>query len=488
MGRVALIGENSIGYINALVDIWNNGDCAVLLDWRIPFSAVIEMMIEADVHTCFIEKGLYNKIDREIPISFDFVTYEKQNNAAEILPNFIYKKFQENYSRNEAVVIYSSGTTGKSKGIILSHFAINTNADAIIDYMKPTINDCIYIAKTLSHSSTLTGELLVALKTKIKLVVAPTIVPPRYVLNNVGVFGVTIVCLNPTLISMLADEYEKSQYDISSLRTIYVSGSILNDKIYEKAHAVFSHVPIYNVYGLSEAGPRVTAQRLDCSKSNSVGKPIKDIEIKVVNEQGSIVSDGEYGIIHVKTPSLFDGYVIGRNKLNSLYKGWHNTGDVGYFDIYGELHIINRLDDVIIINSHKVYPSEIERQIVEQTNVKECVARLYKIICDHYEKRFKNTFSEDVEHCIRFILSRNIVCGNALDMKDYKGDPIRFSEWKNPSNGWINRKEYMFEDLMEKGDAALPISDNDIPYYIPKETKDFGNIDYRRVFEYAKQE
>lgn len=125
---------------------------------------------------------------------------------------------------------------------------------------------------------------------------------------------------------------------------------------------------------------------------------------------------------------------------------------------------------------------------IMQDNTKECVARLYKIICEKYEKTFKETYSEDVEHCIRFILSRNIVCGNALDMKDYKGEPIRFSEWKNPSNGWINRKEYMFEDLMDKGDEALPVSDENVPYYIPKETKDFGNIDYRRVFEYAEKE
>lgn len=372
MSRVALIGENSIGYVNALVDIWNNGDCAVLLDWRIPFQTAIEMMIEAEVRTCFIEKGLFNKIENQIPASIDFVTYEKQNSSATLLPNCIYEKFHENYSINEAVVIYSSGTTGKSKGIILSHFAINTNADAIIDYMKPTAEACIYIAKTLSHSSTLTGELLVALKTRMKVVIAPTIVPPRYVLNNINKFDVTIVCLNPTLLSMFADEYERSQYDISSLRTIYVSGSILNDRVYEKAHAVFSYIQIYNVYGLSEAGPRVTAQSADCCKSNSVGKPIKDVEIRIVNERGSIVSDGEYGVVHVKTPSLFNGYVIGQNKHASLYDNWHNTGDVGYIDVNGELHIINRLDDVIIIDSHKVYPCEVERQIVAHTDVKEC--------------------------------------------------------------------------------------------------------------------
>ena len=372
MSRVALVGENSIGYIDTLVGIWNNGDCAVLLDWRIPFSIAIEMMVEADVHTCFIEKGLFSKTESEIPNSIDFITYEKQNSSAELLSNCIYEKFHENYSRNEAVIIYSSGTTGKSKGIILSHFAINTNADAIIDYMKPTAEDCIYVAKTLSHSSTLTGELLVAFKTRMKLVIAPTIVLPRYVLNNVNKFGVTIICLNPMLLSMLVDVYERSQYDISSLKTIYVSGSILNDKTYEKAHAALSHIPVYNVYGLSEAGPRVTAQRTDCSKSNSVGKSIKGIEIKIVNEQGSIASDGEYGIVHVKTPSLFDGYVVGQNKHESLYEDWHNTGDVGYIDVNGELHIINRLDDVIIIDSHKVYPGEVEKQIAEQSDVKEC--------------------------------------------------------------------------------------------------------------------
>lgn len=125
---------------------------------------------------------------------------------------------------------------------------------------------------------------------------------------------------------------------------------------------------------------------------------------------------------------------------------------------------------------------------IMQDNTKECVARLYKIITDKYEKTFNKTFSEDVEHCIRFILSRNIVCGNALNMEDYSGNPIRLSEWKNPSNGWINRKEYIFEDLLNKGDKALPLSDTHIPYYIPKEIHDYGNIDYWRVYDYVEKE
>lgn len=373
MSRVALIGENSIGYVNALLDIWNHGDCAVLIDWRIPFETAVDMMKEADVKKCYIETGVYPEIFDEEHSSVLLERYEKLNLKAEELPSSIYDKFRENYSKEEAVVIYSSGTTGKSKGIILSHFAINMNADAIIDYMKPTSDDCIYICKTLSHSSTLVGELLVALKTKTKLIVAPVIVPPRYVLNNLEKYGVTILCVNPTLLSLYADSYIPSKFNLSVLRTIYVSGSILNDNVYTKAHETFSGTSIYNVYGLSEAGPRVTAQTENSSKSNSVGKPIKGVQIQIVDEQGKLLPRGDRGILHVSTQSQFNGYVVGSQKHLSLYKTWLNTGDIGYIDNDGELHIVGRVDDVIIIDSHKIYPSTIEGIIMESRLVKECV-------------------------------------------------------------------------------------------------------------------
>lgn len=372
MDRVALIGENSVEYISTLVDIWNNGDCAVLIDWRIPLQTAAEMMREANVHTCYIEKNLFNKsITTSENISF--VLYERKNVSAEYLPKSIYDKFEPNYSQNEAIIIYSSGTTGKSRGIILSHFAINTNADAILDYMKIDVRDCLYIAKALSHSSALTGELLVSLKSKAKLVVAPTVVHPRFVLSNIDKFGVTTICLNPTLLQMYVREYNLKPYPLRTLKTIYVSGSILYDKVYMKAHQTFKNIAIYNVYGLSETGPRITAQRKDCCESNSVGKAIQGINIAIVDENGTQVSDGNRGIVHVNTSSRFIGYISGQEKFTSLYNGWLNTGDVGYIDSNGELHIVNRIDDVIILDAHKIYPVEIEKAILDSTEISDCV-------------------------------------------------------------------------------------------------------------------
>jgi long-chain acyl-CoA synthetase len=372
MARVALIGENSIEYVDSLLDIWNNGDCALLIDRGIPPLAASEMMLEAGVRVCFIERAVYDKGGEAWSDKIHFELFERVGNSASLLPDRIYDKFRENYSRDEALVIYSSGTTGKSKGVILSHYAINSNADAIIDYMWPAYGDCIYIAKTISHSSTITGELLVALKTKTKLVVAPVIVPPRFVLNSILKFGVTIICLNPTLLKMFAEEFERGEYDLSSLRVIYSSGEILNDRIYELAHRVFGDVPVYNVYGLTEAGPRVSAQRADCCKSNSVGKPLKGVDVAIVDDGGNVLPPGERGVIHVNTPGRYDGYIVGETKFASLYNGWLNTGDVGYWDESDELRIVNRIDDVIIIDGHKVYPSEIEKSLMTKSSLSEC--------------------------------------------------------------------------------------------------------------------
>ena len=157
MDRVALIGENSVEYVEKLINIWNEGNCAVLLDWRIPCQTLVEMMLEAGVRLCYIQEKYYETVPK-LDSSISFVLFKCTLSGAVLLPSCIYDKYNESYSDDEAVVIYSSGTTGKSRGVILSHYAINVNADAIIDYMQPTLSDCIYVAKTLSHSSTLSGK------------------------------------------------------------------------------------------------------------------------------------------------------------------------------------------------------------------------------------------------------------------------------------------------------------------------------------------
>lgn len=372
MSRIALIGENSIEYINALIDIWNDGNCALLIDWRIPPVKAIDMMRDAGAKKCIIEKKFFTS-EYSFMQNIEYSTYERKVNQTEYLTKEIRVKFQSRYSIDEAAVIYSSGTTGKARGIILSHYAINSNADSIIDYMNVCEDDCIYTIRSLSHSSTITGELLVALKSGAELLVGPIIVPPRVILNNIIKFKVSVLGVNPTLLSLLTSEYARKEYDISSLKKIYSAGAILDEKTCNESRKTFSQVAIYNSYGLTEAGPRVCSQTKDHCNGNSVGKPIKNVEIAVIDESGFEVVNGSKGIVHVNTDSLYSGYILGQEKHMSLYKGWLNTGDVGYIDSHGELHIVDRIDDMIIVNAHNIYPSEVEKEILSVSAVRECV-------------------------------------------------------------------------------------------------------------------
>lgn len=374
MSRVALIGDNSIQYISFIVDIWNSGDCVVLIDKNTPQQVAIDMMMEAEVTKCIIDQKVINNWDINTIGSIYYEIFDSGVILDSILPLFIYKKFKSNYSNSEAIVVYSSGTTGKSKGIILSHYAIQTNADSIAQYMGLSPYDCFYLVKSLTHSSTLTGELLVALKYKVKIVIAPLTVTPKYILRKIKKHSVTILCLNPTILELLSVECDANsvEYDISTLRRMYVSGSLLSDRLYYYSHKVFGMADIYNVYGLSEAAPRVTAQTKQCCKSNSVGQPIKDVQVCIVNEHGEQTMLGDRGIIHIKTPSIYSGYITGQTKYVSLYRDWLNTGDVGFLDENQELHIVGRIDDVIMIDSHKIYPADVEMTIIKNTSITNC--------------------------------------------------------------------------------------------------------------------
>ena len=409
MGRVGLIGDNSDQYVAILIELWNKGECAVLIDCHCPPETMCKMLREAEASQCYIQNEYYEKVSCLCGYGVEFLPYSKKVSGAAILDKKHYDSFSENYSDSEAVVIYSSGTTGNAKGVILSHYAIQTNADSIASYMELACNDRLYLAKPLSHSSSLIGELLVALKNGVDIVIAPVHVPPRYAINNIKRFGISVLCLNPTLLSLYADEVMNSKYELNTLKSIYVSGAILRENILEKARRAFYNCSIYNSYGLTEAGPRVTSQKLGNLGRLSVGKTIKGVSVLIVNDYGEIVPKGETGIVHIKTPSLFKGYVkTNSNARMPLCKGWLNSGDIGYIDLYNELHITSRVDDMIVLNSHKIYPSDIENLILETSEVEDCVVTNIELA----EQAFIGCLyvsKKDLTEEIRLILKRKLL-------------------------------------------------------------------------------
>lgn len=371
--RVALIGDNSIEMIEQVLNIWNNGDCVVLVDWRIPYNSIVEMLESADVRKCYIESKLFENNKPKTDITdIEFLPYLVSEKRIKIIPEEICNKYQQSNSGAEALILFSSGTTGKSKGVILSHYAISKNAEEVYKYMKLTPNDTMYIQKTLCHSSTFVCELLVALRYHVRMYIAPTVTTPGMILKNIVENSITVTCLNPTLLKLITFATEKEKYELSGLKKIYCSGAVLDTNLLERAKRVFQNVDILNVYGLTEAGPRVAAQIPNLYDSaGSVGKVLDCATVKITDDQGNAKNVNEQGIIYVKTECKYIGYANLKNKTNE--EEWINTKDIGYFNENNELFVLGRADNMINIDSHNVFVEEIEQRIVSMKEIEDCL-------------------------------------------------------------------------------------------------------------------
>ena len=171
--RIGLIVRNTTEYAERLFRIWNSGDSAVLIDCDAPPSVSFGLLKEAGACKCYLENSLADRYDDTAPPSFEMTCYPTEYRMPCVMPESVRDMYKPRYDESEAVVMYSSGTTGKRKGVSLSHRALSNNADSIIDYMRPTENDCFYLNKKLSHCSSLVGELLVALKSGADILLSP---------------------------------------------------------------------------------------------------------------------------------------------------------------------------------------------------------------------------------------------------------------------------------------------------------------------------
>ena len=155
--RIGLMGHNSVELIEQLIRIWNNNDSAVLIDYDMPVDALKRIISNNLIASLRVEESLPLKFGSD-SLKVDVEPYSVCAPLPCLLPDSIYDEFIERYDEDEAVVIFSSGTTGLNKGISLSHRAINNNADSIIQYMQPKAADCLYLNKKITHSSSLAGD------------------------------------------------------------------------------------------------------------------------------------------------------------------------------------------------------------------------------------------------------------------------------------------------------------------------------------------
>lgn len=392
--KVALICKNGNGFVEALLDIWEAENIAVLIDILSSVKSIEKIILEEKITEAYVDSqneviilALKNLNIKIIKINVEDIMYEELQESS-------YLKFHSRYADDVAIVFFSSGTTDNAKGIVLSHNAINTNADKIQNYIQGDSDKIIGVVKSLVHSSTLVGELLVALKSKMKLFFIKSM-SPALVLKSIQKLNINIICLNPTLLQILSKLQKKKKYIFPLLQEIYVSGDIISDFLIFNAESIFG-TKVYNVYGVTECGPRIAAQQKGMRNLiGSVGYPLKGVEIYI-----SKYNKKEYGDIWVKTECFMNGY-LDKNIIISKSNGFWNTGDYGYIES-GQLFVLGRSKNIIVSAGRNVNPEIIENMICQTNLVKEIVIigipdKIFgeKVICIYSDEKEKNKQLKD---------------------------------------------------------------------------------------------
>ena len=276
-----------------------------------------------------------------------------------------------------ATVQYTGGTTGRPKGVELTHRAIAINI-AQREGLLPTAPDRerLLCAMPLFHVYAVSMALHLAAYCRGALVILPRYRPER-VLDALAREAITIFPGSPTIFTGLMGHADFAATDFSRLRLCYSGSAALPEETLRRWEAA-AGCPVYEGYGQTEAGPVLSFNPVGRkSKPGSVGIPVPLTEIQIVDsvDGARVLGVGEQGEIRARGPQIMAGYRnLPRETADTLRDGWLYTGDIGELDADGWLFIRDRKKDMAIVGGYNVYPREIDEVLHLHADVLEAAA------------------------------------------------------------------------------------------------------------------
>jgi len=283
-------------------------------------------------------------------------------------------------AKDTAFLQYTGGTTGIAKGAVLSHGNLLANmyqAGAwLTGYYKEGEDDIIITALPMYHIFSLTANLLYFFSQGGLNVL---ITNPRDIKSFAKIikhYAFTTIAGVNTLFNVLANEPLFKQCDFSRLKLALGGGMAVQHAVADHWQAV-TGVPIVEAYGLTEASPAVTVNRLDIKEfTGSIGLPLPSTDVKICNDQGDELPLGQPGELYVRGPQVMQGYWRREEETKTVLssEGWLHTGDIATIDEEGYIRLVDRKKDMILVSGFNVYPNEIEDVVASMPGVAEVAA------------------------------------------------------------------------------------------------------------------
>lgn len=272
-----------------------------------------------------------------------------------------------------ACLPYTSGTTGRPKGAMLTHGNLLANLDQMsqVPLLRITESDVILLTLPLFHIYALNVILGLSLREGATAVLQERFDPVAS-MDSVEKHGVTVLFGAPPMFVAWLSTPGIEERDLSMVRVAVSGAAPLPGPVLEEFQRRLG-VAIWEGYGLTETAPAVTSNAMgDVPKPGSIGRPLPGIELRLVDEDGHDVVDGDPGEIVVRGPNVFKGYWRRADETEaSISDGWLHTGDIAYADEDGYLYIVDRKKDLIIVSGFNVYPREVEEALYRHPKVAE---------------------------------------------------------------------------------------------------------------------
>lgn len=272
-----------------------------------------------------------------------------------------------------AMLLYTSGTTGHPKAVMLLHRNISANISAIISYLGLTREDRVLSVLPFNYSygsSVLHTHLAVGAT----IFLEKNMVFPHAMAEAMARERITGFQGVPSTFALLLSRVDLGKFPLHSLRYVAQAGAAMSTALVDKLRLALPQVQIFIMYGQTEATARLSYVPPDrlADKPGSAGIPIPGVEMEIRDEQRRPLGPRETGDVWVRGPNVMQGYWRDEAATRAaLVDGWLKTGDIGYLDDEGFLFLAGRRSDIIKTGAHRVHPGEIEEVIAGLAGVAE---------------------------------------------------------------------------------------------------------------------
>jgi acyl-CoA synthetase (AMP-forming)/AMP-acid ligase II len=386
--RVAMLAANSVRYVESLFASWWLGAVVAPVNTRWSAAEMAYGFEDCGAEVLIVDSRFAGSLDALGPVRAQLrtVIHAEKSPAPGGMLGYedLLREHAPIADASEggdqlAAILYTGGTTGRSKGVMLSHRALATNALATL------ASDARGPQPVLLHSAPMfhIGGIGLTLQGATRLA-RQFLLPafePKLALDTIERERISEIFLVPTMIKMLIEHPGFSSRDTSSLRTLIYGAAPISPTLLSQAMQALPQAGFIQVYGQTESGP-ILAQ-LDGwmhrpesgmdDKLPSAGRPVATAELRIVDHDGRDCAPGEVGQICARGPTLMSGYWNKPEQTaEALRDGWLYTGDGGYLDADGYLFVVDRFKDMIISGGENVFSTEVENALLQHAAVSQC--------------------------------------------------------------------------------------------------------------------